>query len=118
MGMTAIPMAGGEAMLETDTTEILSALENGPVTFVAAFSDNGETMPTRCTMTGLGMGGDYICSYVFTMDVCFNLIVIVGTGYIVVMLAPMEMGSTSDDHINALIDAKLAALNSAEGVEF
>lgn len=102
LGIDDIPFSGGSATLETDTTEILSALENGPVTFIIPVSDNGETTLTRCTMSGMGVGSDYVCTSVLALDAYTSLTVMVGAGYIGVVLAPMETGGaiTVDDALS------------------
>ncbi|MBQ7875540.1 MAG: hypothetical protein IJ306_10395 [Oscillospiraceae bacterium] len=51
MGMTAIPATGGTGELETDTSELWTALDNGAVTFGIPFeADESSTMTGYCTM--------------------------------------------------------------------
>lgn len=126
MGMSAIPFTGGEAVVATDTTEIMSALGNGPVTFAIPISDGVETTLASVTMCGFGVDGSYICTSVLRLDAYFCLAVQVIEGYLVAVFAPMETGGsiavdselseTSENPVqNKVVTAAL--IQMAEGME-
>lgn len=151
MGLADIPMGGGEAFLETDTTAIRTALDNGLATFVIPVAEDGVAMPIRATMNAVATpAGLYLCTSILQTGSIMTLTVIVDQGYVAVQWSPLEAGSVTvddaldaastnpvqnkviceqldqagiamgqlaaaiptDDHINALIDAKLGVIEN------
>lgn len=68
LGMSAIPPAGGQAQLTTDTTEMLEALNKGPAVFGIPFDMGGVTMTANCTLTALSVEDMAICVFFTSLD--------------------------------------------------
>lgn len=62
LGLPTIVFGGETVLLETDTTEIMAALGNGAVKFGVSLS-LGEAMQVEAVMNGIGVPGQYFCSY-------------------------------------------------------
>ena len=67
LGLGAVPLTGGSSVVETDTTEIRSALDKGVVIFVIPVAANGTTMSATMTMNGGNANGSYQCISVTNM---------------------------------------------------
>lgn len=67
LGLADIPMDGTAVKLETDTTEIIAALQNGAVRFRVKASYGGVQFDLVFTMHDISTpaGGQYLCSYAF-----------------------------------------------------
>lgn len=68
LGMSAIPVTGGQAQLTTDTTEMLEALNKGPAVFGIPFDIGGVTMTANCTLTALSVEDMAICVFFTSLD--------------------------------------------------
>ena len=69
MGLPAIVYGGAEgAALETDATEIVTALKEGAVKFIVAADMGGEVANVEVVMNGIIMpDGSVICSYLYSV---------------------------------------------------
>ena len=64
LGMDSIPFNGEEISFETDTTEIMNALDNGAVRFVVSVSYGGISFTGAVVMHDLSQNETiYVCSY-------------------------------------------------------
>ena len=64
LGMDSIPFNGEEISFETDTTEIMNALDNGAVRFVVSVSYGGISFTGAVVMHDLSQKKTvYVCSY-------------------------------------------------------
>jgi hypothetical protein len=64
MGLPSLTIGGSPVELATDTTEIMTALDNGAVKFT--FNVNvGADVPINAVVNNISMGGAYICAYTF-----------------------------------------------------
>ena len=80
LGLPTVPMDGSHAFVETDTTDIMAALDKGAIKIIAAFGMGASTVTAEVVMGGIHVGamGVYICSYPFDyegMKLMFNLVV-------------------------------------------
>lgn len=80
MGLPAVPMDGTQVAAEMDTTEIMTALDNGAVKFLAKFLFGNAAVAAEVVMTKISVdaAGIYICSYAFDFEgtpMIFNLYV-------------------------------------------
>ncbi len=123
LGLEAVVVDGDETSLQTDTTEILAALEKGKAKFGLGVSYGSETMPfvVQTNVFGMANGSQYICSgTVDLMGMCLSLSIIVQEGIVVafVRLAKELPAVTAEDNekILQVVDGvwtKLAIADSA-----
>lgn len=78
LGLPSVPITGEQVYVAADTTEIMAALDEGPVKFAAEFLLDDEEMPVEIVMNKISLMGasTYICSYAFDvgeMPMIFNL---------------------------------------------
>ena len=65
LGLPMIPSDGSMVSLETDTTEIMAALDKGAVKFIVGLNVGAETQ-AEVVMNKVSAEGEYICAY--TLD--------------------------------------------------
>lgn len=69
LGLRSIRLDGSEAILQTDTTAIIAALEKGPVRFSFNLASlvGGEDTPLTIMPNAVGGGGQWMCTAVFDL---------------------------------------------------
>ena len=66
LGLPTIVFGGGPAAIETDTTEIITALKKGAVKFIAAVDEGNGVANVEAIMNGIIMPDDSaMCSYLY-----------------------------------------------------
>ncbi len=91
LGMTAIPLTGGNAALETDTTELFAALDKGAVTFGLPIVMDGVAITGWCTMHSFTDGATmHQCVGAFFNTEMLFLSVTVAEGYVQAALMPLS----------------------------
>lgn len=88
MGMVAVTLPTGVSSVDTDTTELQSALGKGNVIFVIPVNMGGATIPVAATMQGIALGDSYQCMSLFLLNDASALVVNVDPGAITVMVFP------------------------------
>lgn len=61
LGMAAVPLSGGFSALETDTTEIAAALDQGSAAFVVPIDADGTAIDATIVTNGASANGTYQC---------------------------------------------------------
>lgn len=90
MGLSAVTLPIGNATVEADTTEIVTALDAGKVKFAIPFSMDGTVATGTLTMQGFTDGsGFYQCTAMLMMDAVLFAVVIIDAGSITVAVAPV-----------------------------
>lgn len=89
MGLSAIPITGGYGILQTDTTEIQTALAKGPVGFVVPIN-MGTVVNATFIMNGAGIGGAYQCISMVNYAEAATITINVDTNAIMVVLASLK----------------------------
>lgn len=83
LGLPDVIIGNENVGVETDTTEIITALANGVVRFTLNIGVAGvEAFPITCTMTCLETDGAYICNSYFGIGTLLQITVIVAEGAI------------------------------------
>ena len=90
MGLSAVPMNAGVAVVQADTTDIRAAIDKGPVTFVVSFMVGENTVQGRITMNGASANGTYQCISVVNYEKLATVTVIVTTSEISVEYSSVE----------------------------
>lgn len=80
LGLPTVPTDGTPVSAETDTAEIMAALDKGPVKFAVKFLFSGMEMSAEIIMSKVSVAaaGMYICSYALDFDglpMIFNLMI-------------------------------------------
>lgn len=88
LGMSAVTLPAGYASVNTDTTELQSALSNGDVIFVIPVNMGGTTIPVHAIMQGIALGTSYQCMTLFVLDSASALVINVEPGFVSVMVMP------------------------------
>lgn len=104
MGLPNMVLGGNSVRLETDTTEIMAALDKGAVRFDFAIEAEGDTMPVHVIMNNFAVAGfQYICTH-FIADVNAIVAFMISAGIIVGVFAPFPSGSGGVSSWNDLTD--------------
>lgn len=80
LGLPTVPMDGTQVIVQTDTTEIMAALDKGAVKFIASFLFGDSAVTAEAVMNKISVAamGAYVCSYAFefnSLPMIFNLYV-------------------------------------------
>ena len=98
LGMSAIRLDGTETILQTDTTEILAAIEKGSVRFtmyMASLTDGSET-PIAITPNIVGGGGQWMCTAVVDLGTKLLATIMVQEGVVAVWLSAFESAGSGE----------------------
>lgn len=121
MGLTAVTFPTGTSVVETDTTDIVSALNKGDVRFAIPADIDGTVMSFYFTMQSFTDGGSFHqCVSNVYLNALVTVIVIVETGMVAVMLLPVsglpDVSVTDDGYIMEVVNgvwAKVAVADSS-----
>ena len=89
MGLSAVPLTGGMASIQTDTTAIMEALGKGPVAFIVQAITSAGTIPVTLIMNGSFANGVCQCTTVNQMETTGITTVMVMTGMIAVQYSTL-----------------------------
>lgn len=91
MGLKSVAMSDSESMsdLRADTTEIMAALDTGPVTFGIPFTVGGNVINAKICMVGAIAGGMYQCIATVNYNGASVIQVNIGDGNLSVICSPM-----------------------------
>ena len=97
MGLPACTIGGSPVMIEADTTEIINALNKGPVKFIVGVDDNEQTVNFEVVLTGVFVDGMFMCQHVvdFIGGHPFLANVIVMEGVVGATVYDLNQGDTS-----------------------
>ena len=128
LGMTAIPLTGGNAALETDTTELFEALNNGAVTFGLPVTMDGVTITGYCTMHSFTDGATmHQCVGPFISDYPVYLMVVVQENLVIAAAFPFsafsglpEVSEANEGNFLRVVNGAwaAAAIDNAEEASF
>jgi hypothetical protein len=97
LGLPTVPLDGTAVQLETDTTDIMAALDKGAIKVLAKFAFGATEITATVILNSVHIvGGEYICSYAFDaegMTMIFNLVV--GDGAMMAYYTDLSGGGAS-----------------------
>ena len=92
LGLPTIVFGGEPAAIETDTTEIITALKKGAVKFIAAVDEGNGVANAEAIMNGIIMPDDSaICSYLYSVANA-SVTLMFAPGFIAGAFAPLSSG--------------------------
>lgn len=121
LGLADIPLDGTAVKLETDTTEIMAALDAGAVRFHVKLEYNGVVIDMVSTMHDISSptGGGYICSCAFDPVGGFPLLVniTIEDGSITAMCTALGAGTGEGETVEVPTSIDLSGLDPDENNE-